>query len=86
MDSLFVFSRIPNEDQLRLLNHQASAKVLLLGPAIYTASTVFKNRTVLLIAEEVEELGVAPELPQGFTAQPSSEVMETLLSHKLFNF
>ena len=83
MDSLFVFSRLPSEDQLRLLQTQSQAKVLLLGQAIYTPPALLKNRTVLLLAEEVEELGGAPA---GFTAQPSSEVMETVLTHKLFNF
>ena len=86
MNSLFVFSRPPIEDELRLLQTQSQAKVLLLGPAVFTPANTFKNRTVMLMTEEIEELGVGTPLPAGFTSESSTDILEKLLSHKVFNF
>ena len=85
MDSLFIFSRLPVEDELRLVQTQSAAKVLLLGPAVFTPVANFKNRIVLVLAEEIEELGLTP-LPPGFKSETSTVILETMLSHKVFNF
>lgn len=85
MDSLFIFSRLPAEDELRLVQTEPSGKVLLLGPAVFAPAASFKNRTVLVMTEEIEELGLAP-LPAGFKSETSAILLETLLSHKVFNF
>jgi len=85
MDTLFVFARPPSPDELRLVQTQAQAKVLLLGPAVFTPAGTFKKRTVLVLAEEVEELGATSVLPAEYQAETGAAVIEALVSHKLFN-
>ena len=85
MDALFVFARPPSSDELRLVQTQTQAKVLLLGPAVFTPAGTFKNRTVLVLAEEVAELGASSVLPAEYKAQTGAAVIEALVSHKVFN-
>jgi hypothetical protein len=85
METLFVFARPPSPDEMRVVQTQPQAKILLLGPAVFTPATTLKNRTVLVMAEEVEELGAAVVLPPEYKQETSAAVIEALVSHKLFN-
>jgi hypothetical protein len=85
MEAMFVFARRPSEDELRVVQSQPQAKILLLGPAVFTPANTFKNRKILVMAEEVEELGAASVLPADYTQETSAAVVEALVSHKLFN-
>ena len=86
MDTLFVFSRPPQPDELRLLSSQAQAKVLLLGSALFSDSSLYGERSVLVLRDEVEELGLGAQLAASFSVKSGAEVIDTLLSHRLFNF
>ena len=85
METLFVFARPPSQDELRVVQTQPQAKILLLGPAVFTPANTFKNRTILVMAEEVEELGAGTVLPADYKPESSSAVIDALVSHKLFN-
>jgi len=62
-------ARPPSPDELRLVQTQEQAKILLLGPAVFTPAGTFKNRTVLVLAEEVSELGATSVLPADYKAE-----------------
>ncbi|MBI3928534.1 MAG: hypothetical protein HY319_23540 [Armatimonadetes bacterium] len=84
-ESLFILSREPGKDELRVIAAEPSAAVLLLGTGVLTSPELLGDRPLYALREEVEELGIDTCVPERVERKSSREIIALIMERRVLN-
>ena len=68
-----------------LLESMPETGVLLLGRAVMMPGSLFGDREVLAMTEEIRDLGLEGKVSPAVKALPAGEIVELLLKRRIYN-
>jgi len=83
--TIYVMTRTPSPDELRLLEKGAENVCFLTGQALLGAPKLLDGHTIWVMDEEVRELGIDCKLPDGFHTKSAHDIVEALAGAKILN-
>lgn len=83
---LYVVGREPAVEARHLLEVEQEAGVLLLGRAVMLPASLFGDREVFAVSEEIRELGLEGKVSPTVKALSAREVVDLLLQRRILNF
>lgn len=83
---IYVVGREPAVEARHLLEVEQEAGVLLLGRAVMLPASLFGNREVFVMAEEIRELGLEGKVSPAVKALSAREIVDLLLQRRVLNF